>query len=136
MNDSPGIVRTEFDLLPKHVHPEPGEDSASVDFFPGPRQVVVLGHVLNGDSRHELVLEDVHVEQSGDDRHLHVTLQVRRTETELVTTGPTIHAYRVLVEFPEAIPNEYHITHLGENGEPKFETMEALLVSPDRLLDH
>ncbi|WP_439026178.1 hypothetical protein [Haloarchaeobius sp. DT45] len=130
MSDNGGIVRTEFELLPKHIHPAPENDSASVDFFAGSRQVTVIGYVLNGDSRHRLVLEDVRVERTGEDRHLRVTLRIERTEPELVTTGPEVHAYRLLVEFPDQLPNEYHITHLDENSDEQFETMEALMVDP------
>ncbi|WP_267639311.1 hypothetical protein [Haloarchaeobius amylolyticus] len=136
MTDSEGVVRTEFDRLPKHIHPAPTADSATVDLFAGPRQVVVLGHVRNGDSRHDLVAEDVRVERAGADRHLHVTLRIERTDAELVTTGPAVHAYRLLVEFSDTVPNEYHITHLDQNGEVQFETMEALMVPPHRVSDH
>lgn len=142
MESNNRIARTEFTRLPKHVHPEPDIDWASVDFVAGPHQIAVVGFVRFGPSGgldHDLSLCDVKLEsddevrlESGNSHEkLHVEMCVTKEEHELtlavVRTG--VH-YRVLVEFTDKIPNEYSISHIDENGDTQFEVFEAVMDDP------
>jgi hypothetical protein len=88
--DNP-IVAAEFDgRVPKSQQPRPESDWATVDIDAGPRQVVVLGCVLNGDSRHELACRDVSIDDTGELTRLSVTVQLEKhdPEGEVILTAP------------------------------------------------
>jgi hypothetical protein len=130
--DNP-IVAAEFDgRVPKSQQPRPESDWATVDIDAGPRQVVVLGCVLNGDSRHELACRDVSIDDTGELTRLSVTVQLEKhdPEGEVILTGPGEFYYRLRVEHEGATPREYRITHLDENGDEQLTANEVLFIKP------
>ncbi|WP_435358100.1 hypothetical protein [Haloarchaeobius sp. DFWS5] len=137
MDNGDGIVRTEFTQFPKHVHPVPESDWATVDFVAGPCPVVVIGQAQNGDSRHRFAPGEIRVESRGDDQRLHVTMQIFRDEREgqLVLSGPSVYYYRLVVEFPNRVPNEYVIRHLDEHGDEQYRTFESYMGPPADLVE-
>lgn len=133
METDDGIARVEFlDAVPKHRWPEPETDDATVDFDAEDGQIVVLGRVRNGDSRHELVPDDLTLEtdQRGT---LEVTVRIHEDdqESDLVVGNTETFHYRLLVEFEGSIPGEYVVRHLDENGDRQFEVKEVLMVDPE-----
>ncbi|WP_436926868.1 hypothetical protein [Halosimplex amylolyticum] len=133
METDDGIARVEFlDAVPKHRWPEPETDSATVDFDAGEGQVVVLGVVKNGDSRHELVCDSLTL-QTDQRGTLEATVRIDEDDqdSEIVMGYTEAFHYRLVVEFDDAVPGEYVVRHLDENGDPQFEVQEVLMVEPE-----
>jgi hypothetical protein len=133
METDDGIAQVEFlDAVPKHRWPEPESDEATVDFDAEAGQIVVLGVVKNGDSRHDLVCDDLTLktDQRGT---LEVTVRIDEDDPEsnLVMGYTEAFHYRLLVEFDEALPGEYVVRHVDETGDQQFEVQEVLMVDPE-----
>jgi hypothetical protein len=93
--------------IPKQRLPQPEGDWATVDFDTKIDQVVILGCVCNGDSRHELTCDSISIEEGGRGK-LVVEIRLISHESELIKgIGKTHFYYRVLVEFSDEIPGEY-----------------------------
>lgn len=132
MGTNNSIVRAEFvDGLPKYVHPEPTDDRATVDFAAGSNQIVILGHVRNGDFRHELTLDEIRLDERSSREELTVELRIREEESEIVMGYTPIFHYRLLVEFDDSIPAEYVIRHFDEEDTKQYEVREILMVDPE-----
>ncbi|MFC7139622.1 hypothetical protein ACFQMA_07190 [Halosimplex aquaticum] len=127
-----GIARVEFlDAVPKHRWPESETDDATIDFDAGEGRIVVLGRVKNGDLRHDLVCDSLAL-QTDQRGTLEVTIRIDEDDqdSDLVMGNTETFHYRLLVEFDDALPGEYVVRHLDENGDQQFEIKEILMVDP------
>ena len=116
--------------IPKQRLPPPEEDWAIIDFDTKIDQVVILGCVCNGDSRHELTCDSISIEEGGRGK-LVVEIRLISHESELIKgIGKTHFYYRVLVEFSDEIPGEYVIKHFDGNSALQYEVTEILMADP------
>jgi len=123
------IVTADFDgRIPKGQSPRPESDWATVDVDAGPRQVVVLGCVLNGDSRHELACRDIAFRETEAVTRLSIAIEIEEHDPDgaLIMSGPGEYYYRLGIEFEDAIPLEYRIRHFDENGTEQLDAKEIL----------
>lgn len=130
-------VEAEFTLVNKRpMYPSEVEDLATVDFDAGLHQVVILGYVNNegGDSRHELRLDEVRIDEDepvGLDS-LTVTLRVHKRDSAEVLTGRTYFPYRLHLEIEPPLPQRYVITHVNEHDQKRFEVNELFMSDLDQ----
>ncbi|WP_265108917.1 hypothetical protein [Halosolutus halophilus] len=116
MAESTNIVQKSFELQKKNSFPKDERDYAVVDFYPDEDRVVILGCLVNGNSLHQLSLEDLSL------------------ENELVMTGSSLYLYRLVVEFANGIPEVFEIEHYDVDGDQQYRVLEQHIPpdDPDR----